>query len=151
MANKFIMGDKLILFVWDIIAWKPIACLTSNSLKRTKEVVSTQTKCEPGVVINSPGAKSYTIDFEGNYIDTTSAIGGDESKASHDLLMELFDLDETTEWRLDTGLAEATRVSYFGEGIFTDLELTAPANEIANFSGTINGSGLITFVDPHNP
>ena len=82
----FLKGEGAILYVYDGSAYRPIACLTSNSLATALSVIETQTKCDPGQTIKGAGSFSYTIDAEGNYIDTTSA-GGDTAKASHDYLL----------------------------------------------------------------
>lgn len=142
----FIKGEGLILYVWDS-AWKPIACLTSNSINRVKSIIETTTKCDPGVVIRGSGSKSYEIPFEGIYIDTTS-VGAEVTKASHDTLMGLFDTDAEQDWKMDTGLADTP--NYYGSGIFASLDFTAGSgDEFATFSGSISGSGAIGTVETH--
>jgi hypothetical protein len=143
----FIKGEGLILYIYET-TWKPIACLTSNSITRTKSVIETQTKCDPGVIIRGQGTKSYEVPFEGIYINTTDAVGGDLTKLSHDALMPIFDLTTITQWKMDTGLSDTP--AYFGEAIFTGLDLVAAAgDEWASFSGTLSGSGEIVTVDPN--
>ena len=61
--STFIKGEGLILYIYET-TWKPVACLTSNSLTRTKNVIETQTKCDPGVIIKGNGSKSYEIPFD---------------------------------------------------------------------------------------
>lgn len=147
MASNFIKGEGLILYVWDSAAYRPIACLTSNSLAQTRNIIESQTKCEPGLIIKDAGSKTYEISFEGQYIDTTSA-GAEITKASHDYLKTLFELGGSDVWKLDTGLTDVP--AYYGTGIFSDLSLDAPAgDEIATFSGTIAGSGEIVTIDPN--
>ena len=90
--SNFIKGDNIILYVHDGSIYRPIACLTSNSLSQDVNVIESQTKCDPGVVIKDPGSMTYEITFEGNYIDTTS-VGAEVTKASHDYIktqLELF-------------------------------------------------------------
>lgn len=143
----FIKGEDLILYVWDTTAYKPIACLTSNSINRAKSIIETTTKCDKGVVIRASGSKSYDIPFEGIYIDTTS-VGAETTKASHDTLMGLFDTDAEQDWKMDTGLTDTP--AYYGSGIFSALDMTAGSgDEFATFSGTISGSGAIETTDPH--
>lgn len=44
---------------------------------------------------------------------------------------------------------QTTPVAYYGVGVLSDLEITAPAgDENATFSGTIQNSGLILTTDP---
>ena len=145
--SNFIKGEGLILHVYDGAAYRPIACLTSNSLAQTKNVIESQTKCNPNVIIKDPGSSTYEISFEGLYIDTTSA-GAQTTLASHDYLRGLFDSATNTEWKLDTGLADD--VAYYGDGVFADLSLEAAAgDELTTFSGSISGSGVIVTVDPN--
>ena len=146
MPSTFIAGEDIILYVWISPAYLPIACLTSNSFNRAKTIIETTTKCDPGVVIRASGTRSYEIPFEGIYIDTTSATG-DDTKASHDALMALFDTDDLQTWRMDTGLADTP--FYYGSGIFNQLDFTAGSgDEFANFSGNISGSGDPVTADP---
>lgn len=145
--SNFIKGDALVLHVWDGSAYRPIACLTSNALNQTRNIIESQTKCDPGQVIKDSGSLTYDLSFEGQYIDTTST-GGETSKASHDYLFGLMNAGADDTWKLDTGLADT--VAYYGTGIFQDLSLNADAGDsVANFSGTISGSGLIVTVDPN--
>ena len=50
-----------------------LSLLTSNSLSQTVNIIESQTKCDPGVIIKDAGSMSYEISAEGQYIDTTSA------------------------------------------------------------------------------
>jgi len=91
--NTYIMGLPIkgeagILYVHDGALYRPIACLTSSSLNTALSIIESITKCNPGVVVKQAGTFSYTIDAEGEYIDTTS-VGGDDTKASHDYLLQL--------------------------------------------------------------
>ena len=143
----FIKGEVLILDVWDGAAYRPVACLTSNSLSKTREVIETQTKCDPGLTVRGYGSLSYEISLEGNYIDTTS-VGGDTAKASHDYLDSLMEAGTDVDWRMATGLADTAY--YYGTAIITDLTVDAAAgNEWATFSSTFSGSGAIVTTDPN--
>ena len=56
--SNFIKGDALILWFWDTSgtpAYKPVACLTSNSLSQTRNIIESQTKCAPGLVEKDSG------------------------------------------------------------------------------------------------
>lgn len=145
--STFIKGEDLILYIYDGSIYRPIACLTSNSLSQTRGIIEAQTKCSPGVTEKSTGAMSYSLACEGNYIDTTS-VGAEVTKASHDYLKTLMDAGTQFDWRLDTGLVDT--VYYFGQAVLTDLEMTAAAgDEFTTFSGTLDGSGAIATVDPN--
>ena len=142
-----VKGELGILYVWDGTIYRPVACLTSNSLSSTISVIESQTKCNPGVVIKQGGILAYTIEAEGEYIDTTS-VGGQVTKASHDYLLVQQKLKTAIDWKLDTGIGETG--TYYGSAIITDLSLSQGAgDEISTFSLTLDGSGDILEVNPH--
>ena len=144
-----IKGNNNILYVYDTDAYKPVACLTSNNLASTVSILESTTKCTPGVVTKTPGTFSYTIGFEGEFIDTTS-VGGDDTKASWDYLFDLQQLLSLVDWKLDTDNTNAGAPKYYGSGYITDLANTAGSgDELTTFSGTIGGTGAVVKVDPH--
>lgn len=147
-----IKGDYGILYIYDTVgeAWKPVACLTSNSLNTTVEVIERQTKCAPGVIEKSSGSFNYSLSIEGEYIDTTTA-GGDDTKKSHDRLLELQEAKELVNWKLDTDIQDNDAVEYYGLALITDLTLDQAVGENSTFSGTLDGSGAIARVDPFAP
>lgn len=140
-----INGDVIILSVHDGAAYRPVACLTSNSLNETTNVITSNTKCFPNETKKSKGARDYNISAEGEYIDTTS-VGGQTTLASHDFLKTLADGADNVNWRMATGLEDTP--FYYGEAIITDLSMTAPTNDNTTFSATLDGSGAIVTVDP---
>ena len=139
-----INGDAVILYVWDSAAYRPVACLTSNSLSETTNIIETQTKCAPGTISREIGTQSYEISCEGEYIDTTST-GAEITKASHDYLRTI--KDAKVDWRMSTGLTDTPY--YFGTAIISDLSLDSPAGETSTFSATLSGDGSIVEIDPH--
>ena len=140
-----IKGEVGILYIHDDTIYRPVACLTSNSLSSTVSVIESQTKCFPGVVKKQAGISAYTIDAEGEYIDTTS-VGGETTKASHDYLLAKQMLKVAVTWKLDTGVTGAI---YYGSAILSDLSLEQGAgDEISTFSVTLDGDGDIVLVDP---
>lgn len=142
--SNFIKGELLILYIHDDTIYRPVACLTSNSLSQTAAVIESQTKCDPGVTIKDAGAMSYEIQAEGLYIDTTS-VGAQVTLASHDYIHTVFGTEVT--WKLATGLTDT--VAYYGTASINDLSLDAPAgDDMATFSATLAGSGSIVTVDP---
>lgn len=147
MADK-IKGEELILYVHDGALYRPVACLTSNSLDTELGVIEAQTKCAPGVTETQAGTFSYTLTADAIAIDTTS-VGGDDTKASHDYLLDVQQSKEKVNWKMDSG---STNLTYYGNGILTSLGLEAPAgDEFATFTLTINGSGAISKTDPLAP
>ena len=149
MADTFISGDGLILYIYDVtaVAYQPVACLTSNSLSTTRSVIETITKCDPGETIKASGTFDYSLSADGIYIDTGA--GGDGTKESHDQLLEYQMAGTLVTWKMDTGLATTAPAAYYGTAILTDLSLDAPTGgENATFSVTLSGSGTILLVDP---
>ena len=139
-----IKGENLILYVYDDTIYRPIACLTSNSLSETQNIIESQTKCDPGVVIKSAGSYSYELSAEGEYIDTTS-VGAEVTKASHDYLHSIFGTLVT--WKLATGLTDTD--FYYGTAILNDLSGDfAAGDDLATFSASLSGSGAIVTTDP---
>lgn len=140
-----IKGELGLLYIHDGTIYRPIACLTSNSFNPSVSVIESNTKCNPGVTIKQAGMFTYTIDAEGEYIDTTS-VGGETTKASHDYLFEIMVAKLPITWKLDTGVSDAV---YYGSAIITDLPLTQGAgDELSTFSITLEGSGLVVTTDP---
>jgi predicted secreted protein len=142
-----IRGENGVLFLYLDDAWKPIACLTSNSLSTTVEVIERQTKCAPGVTEKSAGVFNYSLSAEGEYIDTTT-VGGDDTKASHDQLLALQTSRELQTWKLDTNMIDENSVKYYGTALITDLSLDQAVNENSTFSATLDGNGAILTADP---
>ncbi len=140
-----IKGESLILYIWDgVSAYEPIACLTSNSLAQTRNIIESQTKCDPGTIVRTAGSSSYEISFEGEYIITEAG------KQSHaELFAYINTISGTTQdWKMDNG--QSSPDAYYGSAILSDLTLDAPAgDELSTFSGTLSGSGLILTVDPN--
>lgn len=145
--GNFIKGDDLVLYVHDGTAYRPIACLTSNTLSETTNIIESQTKCEPGVIAKDVGSRTYELSAEGRYIDTTS-VGAEVDKASHDYLRTR--QSEKLNWRMSTGLTDTT--FYYGVAIISELSNENPAgDDLANFSATFSGDGDIVTVDPLAP
>ena len=142
----FIKGDVLILSIHDGSAYRPVACLTSNSLSESMGIIEVSTKCDPGVSQKAAGTYSYEISAEGEYIDTTSA-GAETTKASHDYMHSVFQAGAEITWKMATGIADTS--DYYGAGYLTSLSADAPTgDEFATFSMTLSGNGSIVTVDP---
>jgi predicted secreted protein len=140
-----IKGEVGILYVADGSTYKPVACLTSNSLSTAVSVIESNTKCNPGVTKKQAGMFSYTLEAEGEYIDTTS-VGGDDTKASHDFLFNLQLEKELIIWKLVTGVTGAT---YYGSALISDLSLDlGSGDDLATFTMTLDGDGEVSTTDP---
>ena len=148
MATKFIKGDLIILYIWESTTYKPIACLTSNSLNQTRSIIETATKCSPGLTEKETGVMSYDISFDAKYIDTTSTTESDLTKSSHDSLFTIMNSGDSVDWKMETGLKDND--AYYGTGVLNSLSMSAgTGDELVDFSGAIAGSGAIVLVDPH--
>jgi len=144
-GESIIHGKEGILSIWDTSAYKPIACLTSNSLATSLSVIESNTKCDPGNTVRNADQFSYDISADGEYIDTTSA-GGETTLASHDwLLVKQMALTNVV-WKLDSGLADTI---YYGTAIISDLNLDQASDANSTFSATLSGSGAIVTTDPN--
>lgn len=136
-----IKGEKGIVYIWDTNAYKPIACLTSNSLQSSVSIIESTTKCFPGVVKKTPGSFNASISLEGEYIDTTS-VGGDTAKKSHDALFLLQKAKTLVEWKLDTNVDDATSIKYYGSAYITDLNAEfGSGDDVTTFSATLEVDG----------
>ena len=146
MAGETIIHGKLgILSIWDTSAYKPVACLTSNSLSTTLSVIESNTKCDPGNTVRNADQFSYEISADGEYIDTTS-VGGETTLASHDWLLVKQMAKTDVTWKLDSGLTDTI---YYGTAIISDLNLDQPSDANSTFSATLSGSGAIVTTDPN--
>lgn len=140
-----IKGELGLLYIYDGAIYRPLACLTSSSFSPNVSIIESMTKCNPGVVTKTAGMFTYTLEAEGEYIDTTS-VGGDTTKASHDYLFTKLTAKLPVNWKLDTGV---TGVTYYGTAIITDLPLEQGAgDELSTFSITMEGSGEVVLTDP---
>jgi predicted secreted protein len=146
--STFIKGEVCILSIHDGTTYKPVACLTSNSLATDVSVIESMTKCDPGVAIKQPGMFTYSVSAEGQYIDTTT-VGGDTAKESHDSLLAKQLTKTLANFRIDTNNLNAASVKYFGSAVISSLSADfGSGDDLATFSLTLDGSGLILLTDP---
>jgi len=142
-------GENGIIYIYEGAAWKPIACLTSNSLNTTVSVITSNTKCFPGVTKKTAGTFDYNLSMDGEYIDTTTA-GGDTAKVSHDKLFLLQQAKTLVDWKLDTNVTNATSTKYFGTALITDLAADfGSGDEVTTFTATFDGDGAISLTNTH--
>ena len=140
-----VQGDAFLFHIWDGTAYRPIACITSNDLSSTAEIIETKNKCQPGVTSTEYGSINKTVSIDGEFIDTTT-VGGDATKASWDYLESKQDAKEKVDIKIDFGFEDSS--SKYAKAVVADLTLTGPAGEVSTFSATLNiDGGYIT--DPH--
>jgi len=139
--SEFVNGDNSVLSILRDASYVPIACLTSNGTSETVTFNEVQTKCDPGVIISTPNAYSYTKSLDGLLTDTTS-VGGDTALASWDYLSGLMRAKTLIYWKEAVG--SPAFLNEYGEGYIESLEMTAASGDNITFTGTIKGSGDIT-------
>ena len=142
-----VLGETVIFKVWDgSSAYIPAICLTENSLSETKEMIESQTKCNPGVIIKTPSTYSYEISLEGEYgydPDTPSAT------MQWDDLRAKLQAGTRMSWSMEGFNDGSSPVVYYGDGYLTDIEFSAPAGaSISTFSATLSGNGIIVTTEP---
>ena len=152
MANEAIIkGTDGLLSVWVAAqsSYLPVACLTEFGVSATRNEITRQTFCNPGVIEKAAGAKERSMSFSGLSLDTTSAGAADlNTKASWDFLQGLFDAGTNQDWRLDAGLTDDT---FYFNGFINSLDLSHPSgDEDATFTGGIAvADGAVTTTDPN--
>lgn len=139
--SEFVNGDNSVLSILRDGNYVPIACLTSNGTAETVTFNEVQTKCDPGVIISTPNAYSYTKSLDGVLTDTTS-VGGDTALASWDYLSSLMRNKTLIYWKEAVG--SPAFLNEYGEGYIESLELVANSGENITFTGSIKGTGDIT-------
>lgn len=139
--SEFVNGDNSVLSILRNGDYVPIACLTSNGTAETVTFNEVQTKCDPGVIISTPNAYSYTKSLDGLLTDTTS-VGGDTALASWDYLSSLMRNKTLIYWKEAVG--SPVFLNEYGEGYIESLEMVANSGENITFTGSIKGTGDIT-------
>ena len=145
--STLVKGDTVLFNIYDsgTAGYEPVICLTSNSLSETKNIIESQTKCDPGQIVKTPGSYTYEISLEGEY----GVAPGDEYdwESVRNLLVN----DTLIEWSIE-GLSTGGSLTYYGSGYLSEVSLDAPAgDEIVTFSATLMGDGktAITSVNPN--
>lgn len=146
MADDVLNGDVNMLYVFDTETdtYKPVACLTSNGISKSREIRERKTKCNPGVIERSVGALSISLSAEGVLIDSTS-VGGSTAKASGDWLDAKMDSGELLTLRNNVG----TLAPKYYQAYLESLDISAPVDEDITFSATFTANGPGTTVDPN--
>lgn len=138
--SEFVNGDNSVLSILRGSAYVPIACLTSNGTSETVTFNEVQTKCDPGVVISTPNAYSYSKSLDGLLTNTLS-VGGDSALASWDYLSGLMRNKTLIYWK--EAIGSPAFINEYGEGYIDSLEMTAASGDNITFTGSIKGTGDI--------
>jgi hypothetical protein len=133
-----VKGDSVILSIWDgSDSYDPVICLRSNSLNETKNIIESQTKCDPGQIVKTPGSYTYEISLEGEY-----GYDSGDFQQYDDLRTKLV-AGTLIEWQISGFFSDgSTGNSYYGSGYLSEVSHDASAgDEIVTFSATLTGDG----------
>lgn len=135
-----VKGDAVLFKIWEAGvpgSYRPVICLTSNSLSETKNIIESQTKCDPGQVVKTPGSYTYEISLEGEY-----GYDSGDFEQYDDLRTKLV-AGTLIEWQIEGFYSDGTSAnSYYGSGYLSDVSFDAAAgDEIVTFSATLMGDG----------
>jgi predicted secreted protein len=139
MASTGITNGTLIA-IYKEVAGSPvkIANATSNDFSITKDMIETTNK-------DSAGAKEY---IAGEYGYTMSIEGMFEEDASVGALISwkeiLTDLIAGTSVTIVMTSNVSGDIKLSGSAFFSDLNLTAPNNDVTTFTASIQGTGALT-------
>jgi len=139
MASTGITNGTLIAIYKDVAGTlTKIANATSNDFSITKDMIETTNK-------DSAGAKEY---IAGEYGYTMSVEGMFEEDASVGALISwkeiLTDLIAGTSVTIVMTSNVSGDIKLSGSAFFSDLNLTAPRNDVATFTASIQGTGALT-------
>ena len=135
---NLVQGDTVILSVWDgSDSYDPVICLTSNSLSETKNIIESQTKCDPGQIVKTPSSYTYEIALEGEY-----GYDSGDVEQYDDLRNKLVN-GTLLEWQISGFYADGSSVgSYYGSGYLSEVSHDASAGDnIVTFSATLMSDG----------
>jgi len=145
MANEYIKGLDIVLQIKgtdETDFFKPIGCLTENSISESSEMLDTTTRDNTGGWSTStPTKQSYSISFTGVLVSDTSASVEPSTYASFNRITTLKRDRTRIEWKI-----EINDIIQSGYGYITEISNSAPVKEFVTFDGVITGYGSITKV-----
>jgi len=140
-------GVNVLFKVYDGAAYVPVVCLKNNNLTETKNIIESQTKCNPGQIKKTPGSYTYEISIDGEYGYDAGSV-----EQYDDLRLKLFNGD-LVQWEIEGYFADGTNAnSYYGSGYLSEVSTEASSEDaIVTFSATLMGDGEtdITQVNPN--
>lgn len=142
-----ISGNAGVLSWWDGAAYKPVGCLSDFDIAISKNVVTRETLCNPGVIEKRAGNQDTTVNFNGFYANTDAGDGGQADVASFDDFLPVIQQGTEGDFRIATGGGAKT---YYVTGFVSELNAGwTSADEDASFSGVISVSTTVTETDPN--
>lgn len=134
---EYYNGSDRVLYIKQNGNWLPIACLTSNSLSESAEMLPTTTRDNDGWATSRPTNQNYNIPFDGLQINTMVA-GGTFTVASYDKLKILKRTKILLDWKIQG--ATFPTVDY-GKAYINELSEASAVDEFLTFSGNLTGYG----------
>jgi predicted secreted protein len=139
MASTGITNGTLIAIYKDVAGTlTKIANATSNDFSITKDMIETTNKDSAGAKEYIAGEYGYTMSVEGMFEEDAS-VG-----ASISWKEILTDLIAGTSVTIVMTSNVTGDIKLSGAAFFSDLNLTAPRNDVATFTASIQGTGALT-------
>lgn len=139
MASTGITNGTLIAIYKDVAGTlTKIANATSNDFSITKDMIETTNKDSAGAKEYIAGEYGYTMSIEGMFEEDAS-VG-----ASISWKEILTDLIAGTSVTIVMTSNVSGDIKLSGAAFFSDLNLTAPRNDVATFTASIQGTGALT-------
>ena len=139
MASTGITNGTLIAIYKDISGTlTKIANATSNDFSITKDMIETTNKDSAGAKEYIAGEYGYTMSVEGMFEEDTSVGAGISWKEI------ITDLLAGTSVTIVMTSKVSGDLTLTGSAFFNELNLTAPQNDVATFTASIQGTGALT-------
>lgn len=139
MASTGITNGTLIAIYKDISGTlTKIANATSNDFSITKDMIETTNKDSAGAKEYIAGEYGYTMSVEGMFEEDASVGAGISWK---EILTDLLAGTSVT-IVMTSNVSGDLKLS--GSAFFNELNLTAPQNDVATFTASIQGTGALT-------
>ena len=133
-----IQGDDRVLFIKSGGEFVPVACLTSNAMSESTEILQTTTRQSGGWATIRPLGQSFNISFEGlNKFDFNQNLF-----FSYQRLKLIKRNRVKIEWQIKS-LESATLIEQ-GFGYIVELSGSDGAGTDSTFAGTLQGWGIPT-------
>jgi predicted secreted protein len=139
MASTGITNGTLIAIYKDISGTlTKIANATSNDFSITKDMIETTNKDSAGAKEYIAGEYGYTMSVEGMFEEDASVGAGISWK---EIITDLLAGTSVTIVMTSNVSGDLT---LSGSAFFNELNLTAPQNDVATFTASIQGTGALT-------
>jgi predicted secreted protein len=139
MATTGITNGTLIAIYKDISGTlTKIANATSNDFSITKDMIETTNKDSAGAKEYIAGEYGYTMSVEGMFEEDASVGAGISWK---EIITDLLAGTSVT-IVMTSNVSGDLKLS--GSAFFNELNLTAPQNDVATFTASIQGTGALT-------